>query len=219
MRFVSPVAVVVFLLMLGLAGTADARGGKGGGGGGGHASRGGGQKFSGGGQGGAGKHQVAQSHKPAKDKIASGKPAKERTAKDKIAKDKPAKSAKEKTAGDSPDGDDGTGGDTGGVGETPNKKEKQLANFQRQRDKKISQAEHLRQIAERNGNANLAANADRMEAQAHEKYAQKVSHLEKFGVTDPELDLDGDGLADPYVPDADPLTDPVGTLEGLLPGR
>ena len=201
MRFVSPVAVVVFLLMLGLVGAVDARGGKGGGGGS-HASKGGGQKFSGGGQGGAGKHQAAQSHKPAKDKVANGKLAKEKAAKDTIAKDKPAKSAKEKTASDSPD--------SGEVGETPNKKEKQLANFQRQRDKKISQAEHLRQIAEKNGNANLAANADRMEAQAHEQYAQKVSHLEKFGVTDPELDLDGDGLADPYVPSAEPLADPLG---------
>jgi hypothetical protein len=142
------------------------------------------------------KHQTAQSHQPAKDKVASGKPTKDKIAKNKPAKDKPAKTSKEKSADDSTEGDDGTGDDADGVGETPNKKEKQLANFQRQRDKKISQAEHLRQIAERNGNTNLAANADRMEAQAHEQYAQKVSHLEKFGVTDPELDLDGH-LADP----------------------
>jgi len=40
------------------------------------------------------------------------------------------------------------------------------------------------------------------------------------------LDLDGDGFADPYVPDVDPLDDPLsdpllddplGTLESLLP--
>lgn len=219
MRFPSLVSVVVFLLMLGLVGPVDARGGKGGGGGGGHVSRGGGQKAPGGGQGGAGKHQAAQSHQPGKDKVAKGKPAKEQTAKEKPAKDKTAKdktatSAKEKTAEDSPGGDDAPDGD---ADDADNKKEKQLANFQRQRDKKISQAEHLRQIAERNGNANLAANADRMEAQAHEQYAQKVSHLEKFGVTDPELDLDGDGLADPYVPRAAPLADPLGTLQGLVP--
>ena len=84
----------------------------------------------------------------------------------------------------------------------------------------------LREIAERNGNANLLANADRMEAQAYEQYARKVSHLEKFGVTDPALDLDGDGFADPWTPDVDPLDDPLsdplledplGTLQSLLP--
>jgi len=213
MRFPSPVAVLVFLLTLGLAGPVDAKGGKGGGGGGGRVSRAGGQKAHGGGQGGS-KHQLAHSKTPTTGKVASGKPAKEKIAKDKFAKEKTAKDAQ---------GDvDEPAGDT-----TPyNKKEKQLANFQRQRDKKISQAEHLREIAERNGNANLAANADRMEAQAHEQYARKVSHLEKFGVTDPELDLDGDGFADPYVPDVDPLDDPLsdpllddplGTLESLLP--
>jgi len=72
-------------------------------------------------------------------------------------------------------------------GAAANKKEQQLQLFQQQRDKKLAQAEHLRGIAERNGNANLAANADRMEAQALQQYADKVAHLEKFGVTDPEL--------------------------------
>jgi hypothetical protein len=176
-------------------------------------SRGGGPKAQGGGQRGGGKQHLAQSHQPAKDKVASGKPAKEKAVKEKTAKDKIAKdkSGKEKAAEDTPVGD------ADGTGVAANKKEKQLANFQRQRDKKISQAEHLREIAERNGNANLAANADRMEAQAHEQYAQKVSHLEKFGVTDPDLDLDGDGVADPYVPPAEPLADPLGTLRGLIP--
>ena len=203
MRFSSPVAVFVFLLILGLVVPVHARGGKGGGGGG-HVSRGGGQKAHAGGQGGAKKQQFAHNHQPAKEKVASGKVTHEKTAKVKTAKDK---STKEKTA-------DLQGGDAGEAG---NKKEKQLANFQRQRDKKISQAEHLRQIAEQNGNANLAANADRMEAQAHDQYAQKVSHLEKFGVTDPALDLDGAGPTDPSVPDVDPLDDPLGTLQNLLP--
>lgn len=198
MRFPLRVAVVVFVLVLGLVGPAHARGGKGGGGGG--VSRGGGQKVHGG-QGGDSKHQFAPNHRPAKDKIASGKPAREKSAKDKT--------------GHSPVDE------AAGVSESPNKKEKQLANFQRQRDKKISQAEHLRQIAERNGNTNLAANADRMEAQAHVQYAQKVSHLEKFGVTDPAPDLDDDdaALADRDAPDAAPLADPLGKLQGLLPSR
>jgi len=87
-----------------------------------------------------------------------------------------------------------------------NKKEKQLQLFQQQRDKKLAQADHLRHIAERNGNANLAANADHMEAQALQQYADKVGHLEKFGVTNPLLnpdqppvgdDLLGDNLVSP----------------------
>jgi hypothetical protein len=249
MRFPSPVAVIVFVLMLGLAGPLDAKGGKGGGGGG-RASKGGSSQRA---QGGGGsKHEVARGQKPAKvmhshDQVAQEKPAKDKVAKEKVAHDKPNKekvakekaekpskdkvakdkSAKESDANDNePEGED-DGAEDGTDEPTPyNKKEKQLANFQRQRDKKLAQADHLRAIAERNGNANLLANADRMEAQAYEQYARKVSHLEKFGVTDPALDLDGDGFADPWTPDVDPLDDPLsdpqledalGTLQSLLP--
>lgn len=81
---------------------------------------------------------------------------------------------------------------------TANKNNKQPKLFQQHRDKRLSQADHLRQIAERNGNANLAANADRMEAQALQQYADKAARLEKFGVTDPtpnpELRLGDDGV-------------------------
>ena len=82
------------------------------------------------------------------------------------------------------------------------KKAKQLQLFQQHRNQKLAQADHLRQLAERNGNANLAANADRMEAQALQQYADKVRHLEKFGVTDPLLNpqqppVGGDLLSDP----------------------
>jgi hypothetical protein len=206
MRFLFPVAVVAFFLVFGSVGPAYARGGKGGGGGGGHINRGGGQKSPSGGQSGDWKDQVSQSHQPARDKDSWDKPAKEKTTKDKA-----TRSAKAKTGAESPDGD----GDE--AAEAGNKKEKQLANFQKQRDKKIAQAEHLRQIAERNGNANLAANADRMKAQARQQYAQKISHLEKFGVTDPELELNGDGPTSPSVPDPGPLADPLGALQGLLP--
>jgi len=93
--------------------------------------------------------------------------------------------------------------------ETANKKQKQLEIAQRQRDKRLAQADHLREIAERNGNENLAANADRMEAHAHELYQQRVDHLSKFGVTDPAIDpgtvTDPSGLTDPGV--SDPLSD------------
>ncbi len=228
MRFSILVAIVVFVCMLLLAGPAQGKGGKGNGGGGrAHASKGGGgSNAHGSGQGGA-KHQHAQSkHVGKPDKVANGKPDKEKLAKehaakakehaakekkekkvyDKIAKDKESRHDDADVDVDDPVTDtDGSDDDT-----LHNKKEKQLANFQRQRDKKLAQAEHLREIAERNGNANLAANADRMEAQAYEQYARKVSHLEKFGVTDPALDLDGDGFADPYWPHVDPLDDPLG---------
>jgi hypothetical protein len=79
-------------------------------------------------------------------------------------------------------------------GETPqvrNKKQKQLAIEQRHLEKRIAQAQRLREIATRNGNQNLVASADRMEAEAISHYAQRVEHLEKFGVIDPALDPDG----------------------------
>ena len=85
------------------------------------------------------------------------------------------------------------------AGTVANKKEKQLQLFQQQRDKKLAQAEHLREIAERNGNTNLAANADRMEAQALQQYADKAAHLEEFGVTDPALDPTLDPVQDPLL--------------------
>ncbi|HZN35499.1 MAG TPA: hypothetical protein VFB80_16840 [Pirellulaceae bacterium] len=91
-------------------------------------------------------------------------------------------------------------------GETYNKKQKQLEIEQRNRDKRLAQAEHLRQIAERNGNEQLAANADRMEAFAHDHYARRVAQLEKFGVTDPALDPGGV---------IDPLNDPAGEFPEL----
>src|SRR6266550_2622180 len=129
MRFLFPVAVVVFLLVFGSVGPAYARGG---GGGGGHISRGGGQRSPSGGQSGDWKHQVSQSHQPTREKDSWDKPAKEKTAKD--------KATKAKTGAES------QGGDGDETAEAGNKKEKQLANFQKQRDKKIAQAEHLRQI-------------------------------------------------------------------------
>ena len=87
-----------------------------------------------------------------------------------------------------------------------NKKQKQLDIEQRNRDKRLAQADHLRQITERTGNQNLAANADRMEAFAHDHYARRVAQLEKFGVTDPALDPGGV---------IDPLNDPAGEFPVL----
>jgi hypothetical protein len=228
MRFLVQISVLALVLILCLAGPLAAKPGRGGGGrnhsGHQHGSSGHGKKWSGqhsthghhGGQAATDKHQVADGHKkPAKEKpVKDAKP-------DKVAKpdkehkhDKVAKDDRDDADDDSADDDaDSDGDDTDdsdtddgdGDGEpTPyNKKQKQLANFQRQRDKKLAQAEHLREIAERNGNTNLLANADRMEAQALDEYARKVAHLEKFGVTDPLLNPNG-GVIDPPAPPAVP---------------
>jgi len=172
---------VVFSIIAVGTSPALARGGKGGGKGGGRPSFGGG---GGGGGGGprfsqpakAGGNHAAAAEKPPKDKKVADK--------DQASHDKPAFKK------DSPQVNSG---------EAYNKKQKQLDIEQRNRDKRLAQADHLREIAERNGNENLAANADRMEAFAHDHYARRVSQLEKFGVSDPTLDPGGltDPLADP----------------------
>jgi hypothetical protein len=194
MRFFAVVTALTLAVLLSLAGSVAAKGGKGGG----RAKPSGshGPKFrsqSGG--------PSASKSQPGKGSAKADKPQLANQA------NKPSPQDREKLgkkAKDAPSADDGTTGEPTG----PNKKEQQLANFQRQRDKKLAQAEHLRQIAEQNGNANLLANADRMEAQALDQYAQKVAHLEKFGVTDPALD--GGGVTDPLVAGDQPLF-PVGS--------
>jgi hypothetical protein len=65
--------------------------------------------------------------------------------------------------------------------------EKQLLIEQRNRDHRLAQAQKLRALAEKNGDAELAANADRMEAAALEHYQQRVEHLGRFGVEDLSL--------------------------------
>ena len=203
MRIPSPVAIVVFVLMVVLVGPLEAKGGKGGGRG--HACRNGrcGNHHSGGQD--VTKHVTTQGQQPATKEVTSGKPNKNASAKphkEQVAKEH---AAKNKLASDKAANIEGSD-----EGTLYSKKEKQLANFQRQRDKKLAQAEHLREIAEINGDANLAADADRIEAHARQQYARKVTHLEKFGITDPALDLDGDGFADPYWPHVDPFDDPLG---------
>jgi hypothetical protein len=95
-----------------------------------------------------------------------------------------------------------------------NKKQKQLLIEQRNRDKRIAQAQHLREIGERNGNQNLLDNADRMEAFAHDHYARRVGQLEKLGVTDPTLNPGTDGT-DLLQPGTGGVFDPAGELGAL----
>jgi hypothetical protein len=102
----------------------------------------------------------------------------------------------------------------GNASDAYNKKQSNSPSRQQNRDKRLAQAQHLREIGERNGNQNLIDNADRMEAFAHDHYARRVSQLEKFGVTDPLLNP-GSGVTDPLLPGAGGLVNPVGDV-GLL---
>jgi hypothetical protein len=67
----------------------------------------------------------------------------------------------------------------------PANHQRQLLIEQRNRDHRLIQAQKLRELAAKNGDAELAANADRMEAFAQQHYQDRVTHLAKFGVTDP----------------------------------
>jgi hypothetical protein len=87
--------------------------------------------------------------------------------------------------------------------------QRQLVIEQTNRDRRITQAQHLREIAARNGNAELADNADRLETFANEHYEARVAQLSRFGVSDPNLPTDP-GTGEPPVPQPDPGTDPTG---------
>jgi hypothetical protein len=65
--------------------------------------------------------------------------------------------------------------------------QRQLQIEQRNRDHRLAQALKLRALGEKNGDAELLANADRMEAQANQHYADRVNKLGRFGVIDPSL--------------------------------
>jgi hypothetical protein len=86
--------------------------------------------------------------------------------------------------------------------------QRQLVIEQTNRDRRIAQAQHLREIAARNGDAELAANADRLETFANEHYRARVEQLSRFGVTDPNLPPDP-GAGDPPIPQPDPLAEPA----------
>jgi hypothetical protein len=67
-----------------------------------------------------------------------------------------------------------------------NNQQQQLLAEQK-RDRMLADAQNVREIAQRNGNPNLLADADRMEAEALEQYADRVAQLEKLGLTKPAL--------------------------------
>ena len=76
-------------------------------------------------------------------------------------------------------------GPLGSIAGAASRHQKQLLVEQRNRDQRLAQAEHLRQIAARNGDAELAANADRMAAFAEQHYQDRLAHLARFGVSEP----------------------------------
>jgi hypothetical protein len=202
-------SLVMIVVSLAFAPPLEARGGKGGGGGqgrGGGGNGGGGPKWSrqqspsGGGQ-----RLVEHGQKPAQ------------TSKPQFA-DKPSKPDKDEQQHDKHARSTSPNDPASPPTDAYNKKQKQLAIEQQNRDKRIAQAQHLREIGERNGNQNLLDNADRMEAFAHDHYARRVSQLEKFGVTDPLLNP-GTGVTDPLLPGTNGLVDPLSGLgtPGFLP--
>jgi hypothetical protein len=203
---------VIVVVSLAFAAPLEARGGKGGGGG------GRGRGNSGGGQGGGGPKWNRQTSHPGGGQRAAHhehKPAHD-AHKHQFA-DKPPKPDKDKEKHEKPDKharNTAVSDPANQPSEAYNKKQKQLAIEQQNRDKRIAQAQHLREIGERNGNQNLLDNADRMEAFAHDHYARRVSQLEKFGVTDPLLNP-GTGVTDPLLPGTNGLVDPLGGLETL----
>ncbi len=76
-------------------------------------------------------------------------------------------------------------GPLGSIAGAASRHQKQLLIEQRNRDQRLAQAEHLRQIAERNGDPELAANADRLAAFAQQHYQDRVAQLARFGVSEP----------------------------------
>jgi hypothetical protein len=71
------------------------------------------------------------------------------------------------------------------------KEQEKLLKEQRQLDHKLAQAQYLRQLAQRTGNQQLLAEADRMEAQAREHYAQQLLKLADDGMIDPTANPGG----------------------------
>jgi hypothetical protein len=185
MRYLLFFCCLMFVMSLVGAAPADARGGKGGGGG------GQGRGFGGGGGKGGGGRPKGSGQQAAKGGGQQLHRSQKQSGGNHVA-DNQHDLAKNRDRADKDKSADDGGNDLDEPTDAYNKKQKQLLIEQRNRDKRIAQAQHLRAIAERNGNPNLLANADRMEAAAHEHYARRVAQLEKFGVTDPLLDLGGD---------------------------
>ncbi|KAA5540923.1 hypothetical protein FYK55_18585 [Roseiconus nitratireducens] len=71
------------------------------------------------------------------------------------------------------------------------------ANEDRKLNHRLQVADHLRQNAERNGNANLLSTADRMEQRAYDHYDQRLSQM---GIDNPLTD---DPLQQPVTPPAE----------------
>jgi hypothetical protein len=96
----------------------------------------------------------------------------------------------------------------------------QLQLEQRNRDHRLAQATKLRALAEKNGDTDLAANADRMEQAALDHYQQRVEHLGRFGVEDLSLNPpQGEVVVDPVPvePELDITVDAPSLEEATAP--
>jgi hypothetical protein len=97
----------------------------------------------------------------------------------------------------------------------------QLQIEQRNRDHRLAQAAKLRALAEKNGDAELAANADRMEQAALDHYQQRVDQLGRFGVEDLSLNAPQGDVVDaapaPTSPDLDITVDAPSLEEATAP--
>lgn len=96
----------------------------------------------------------------------------------------------------------------------------QLQIEQRNRDQRLAQAAKLRALAEKNGDADLAANADRMEQAALDHYQQRVDQLGRFGVEDLSLNAPQGGVVvdpTPASPDLDITVDAPSLEEATAP--
>lgn len=101
---------------------------------------------------------------------------------------------------------------------------RQRANEQRKLDHRLGQADHLRDIAERNGNEKLLDTADRMELKAHEHYEKRMAKIdEKEGDKKPPKpngDDDGhDDADDDGQLDDDSMDDNQDRLSSLSSGQ
>ena len=94
---------------------------------------------------------------------------------------------------------------------------RQRANEQRKLDHRLGQADHLRDIAERNGNEKLLDTADRMELKAHEHYEKRIAKIDgKGGDKQPPAPGDDDGE---FADDDHAMDDDQDRLSSLSSGQ
>jgi len=94
-------------------------------------------------------------------------------------------------------------------------------NPERIRDQRLDQADHLRQVAEKNGNERLRTTADRMQANAEQQYVRQAGNVTQPGASNNTLPAENTG--DPSGQVASPGTPanigPPATSPPAAPGK